>query len=335
MVDQVMDYAIIALDPDGTIQSWNLGAERLKGYTREEAVGQNFSMFYRAEDQDAGLPRRFLDQARAEGSCEHTGWRVRKDGTLFWGDVVITALYHGDALTGYVKVTRDLTEGKELETAQDTFYDAFDHDFRLPVTAIRGLTELSRDADPEDRARFLDRVDANADRVLRMVEELIAYARVRSGVVPITLRPVDLGIAAQDTIANLGSVATTEWAPTVLVLADSRALERVIANVVNNAIKYSPQGSQITLRTTQERGLGLLQVIDRGRGIDDRDLDLVFGEFERGRMSHDVAGTGLGLASAQYLVGLQGGTITIESEVGVGTTVAIRLPLAEPGRMVG
>ncbi|MCW2856770.1 MAG: hybrid sensor histidine kinase/response regulator [Marmoricola sp.] len=332
MVDQVMDYAIIRLSPDGTIESWNLGAERLKGYARHEALGQNFAMFYRAEDRAAGLPRASLAEARADGRCEHTGWRVRKDGTEFWGDVVITALHDGDVFTGYVKVTRDLTDRKELETAQDTFYDAFDHDFRLPITAIKGLTELIREAGPEDREQFLDRVDANADRVLRMVEGLVAYARVRSGLIPITLRPVDLRTAARDAIANVGNEATSEPTTAVMVLADSRALERVIANVVNNAIKYSPLDSPITLTATTEDGLGVLRVVDQGRGIDQGDLDLVFAEFERGRMPRDEFGTGLGLTSARQLLGLQGGTIAIASEVGTGTTVTIRLPLAAQNR---
>jgi len=329
MVDQVMDYAIIALSPTGMVESWNIGAERLNGYTRDEAVGQHFSVFYTAEDRDAGLPQTFLDEARADGRCEHTGWRVRKDQTLFWGHVVITELHDGDRFTGYVKVTRDLTERKELETAQDTFYDAFDHDFRLPITAIKGLTELIRDASAEERGHFLDRVDANTDRLLRMVEDLLGYARVRSGLIPIMLRPVDLGVAAQDAIANLASQATTGPPTAVMVIADSRALERVIANVLNNAVKYSPPGSPITLRATSENDLGVLRVIDKGRGIVRGDLDRVFVEFERGRMPRDEFGTGLGLTSARQLIDLQGGTITIESEVGVGTTVTIRLALAK------
>ena len=116
LVDQVVDYAIIALDGSGTIESWNAGAQRLKGYTADEAIGRSFSMFYSEEDRRAGLPLRLLDEARDKGRVEHLGWRVRKDGTRFWGDVIITALHNdlGD-LTGFAKVTRDLTEQHELE----------------------------------------------------------------------------------------------------------------------------------------------------------------------------------------------------------------------------
>ena len=93
LVGQVVDYAIIALDPQGTIESWNLGAERVKGYTADEAVGRSFAMFYTDEDRKAGLPLRLLTNARRTGRVEHSGWRVRKDGSRFWGDVVITALH--------------------------------------------------------------------------------------------------------------------------------------------------------------------------------------------------------------------------------------------------
>ena len=118
LVRQVVDYAIIGLDPQGIIQSWNLGAERVKHYSADEAIGRSFAMFYTEDDRRAGLPLSLLMKAREDGRVEHTGWRVRKDGTRFWGDVVITALSddHGH-LTGYTKVTRDLTEQRELELA--------------------------------------------------------------------------------------------------------------------------------------------------------------------------------------------------------------------------
>ena len=116
LVGQVSDYAIIALDPQGTIETWNLGAERVKGYTAEEAIGQSFAMFYTPEDRRAGLPLKLLDAAREKGRVEYTGWRLRKDGTQFWGDIVITALHDAEGnLTGFAKVTRDLTEQHALE----------------------------------------------------------------------------------------------------------------------------------------------------------------------------------------------------------------------------
>ena len=336
LVDAVTDYAIIALDPTGIIESWNTGAERLKGYTPEEALGRHFSMFYTAEDRDAGLPHRLLERARADGSCEDTGWRVRKDGSQFWGDIVISAAHDGSGIfTGFVKVVRDLTEQHRLEVAQDSFYNAFEHDFRVPITAIKGFAELIGHAEPQDVERLAERVKSNADRLLRMVEELVDYARVRSGLVPISLQTVDMTALAQLAVANLASIADTSriqvaTARPVKVIADPAALERVIANLLTNAVKYSPSTCEISLTCEQVGDVGELRIIDHGRGIDERDLGSIFLEFERGRLAQTDSGTGLGLASVQRLMDLQHGIVAITSEVDLGTTVTIQLPLAPP-----
>ena len=178
---QVQDYAIIALDPQGTIETWNLGAERVKGYTAEEAIGRSFSMFYPEEDRRAGLPLQLLAKARDTGRVEHNGWRVRKDGTRFWGDVVITAMHDDNGqLTGYAKVTRDRTDLKALWDAQDAFYAAFTHDFRTPVAALMGYVDAIRDATDEERPDLIDRVETNAQRLLDMVGGLVEFATERA-----------------------------------------------------------------------------------------------------------------------------------------------------------
>jgi PAS domain S-box-containing protein len=334
LIDAVTEYAIMTLSPDGVIESWNTGAERLKGYSPQEALGRHFSIFYTAEDRDAGLPESLLARARAEGSCENTGWRVRKDGSQFWGDIIISAV-HDDTgnLTGYVKVTRDLTEQHRLEIAQDSFYYAFEHDFQMPITAIKGFAEMIRNADPEDQGHLLERVNSNADRLLGMVAELVDYARLRSGLIPINLQTVDLMPFAQIAVANLAATATTSRvhvtaATPVTVLADPAALERVIANLVTNALKYSPSTSDVHLICDRVDDVGVLRIVDQGRGIDERDLGSIFLEFERSRLAQNDTGTGLGLASVQRLVDLQHGTVWITSQVQVGTTVTLRLPLA-------
>ncbi|MCW2848410.1 MAG: hypothetical protein JWR90_2384 [Marmoricola sp.] len=334
LVDAVSQYAIITLTPDGIIESWNTGAERLKGYTPREALGRHFSIFYTAEDRDAGLPQVMLDRARAVGSHEETGWRVRSDGSQFWADIIISAA-HDDAgnLTGYVKVVRDLTDQHRLEVAQDSFYNTFEHDFAVPVAAIKGFTELIKDADAQDHDFLAERVDSNADRLLVMVAELVDYARLRSGPTPISLDVVDLGALVRHTVDDLASMNRTSRvhvvAPASLkVLADPVALERVLANLLTNAFKYSLAGSDINISCERAHGAGVLRIVDQGRGIDDRDLSSIFLEFERGRLAQEDTGTGLGLASVKRLVELQGGAVAITSRVGVGTTVTIRLPLA-------
>ncbi|CAN5478079.1 hypothetical protein BH09ACT12_BH09ACT12_22500 [soil metagenome] len=230
---------------------------------------------------------------------------------------------------------RDITEQHRLEIAQDSFYTHFEHDFRLPITAIKGFAELMRDADPAYREHLIQRIESNADRLLTMGGELVDYARPRSGLDTINLRVVDMAALARRAVANISSIADTSRvqvtsAAPVEVTADPAALERAIANLVLNALKYSPTASDVTLVGERADGTGVLRIIDRGRGIDERDLGSIFLDFERGRVAQDDGGTGIGLASVQRLIGLQRGTVTITSRVQVGTTVTIHLPLA-PG----
>ena len=155
MVSQVKDYAIIALDASGTIESWNTGAEWLTGYSADEAIGRSFSMLYSSTDRRAGLPVQLLDQARTEGRVQHTGWRIRKDGSRFWGDVIITALHDDDGkLTGFAKVTRDLTERKKHEDALSSVPgDPSPTTSASPVTRHQGIQRPGPGGTPGDTRR--------------------------------------------------------------------------------------------------------------------------------------------------------------------------------------
>ena len=205
VVGEVLDYAIIRLDTDGIIQTWNRGAERVKGYTAEEAIGCSFEAFYPEEDRRSGLPQKLLAEAADSGRVEHEGWRVRKDGSQFWGDVVITAL-HDDTgnLTGYAKVTRDRTDLKSLEVAQDAFYAAFSHDFRTPITALKGFVDAIRDAaDDDEREHLIQRVEASADRLLGMVEGLVQFATHRAERAALMLADIDIARVVRGAVHDL------------------------------------------------------------------------------------------------------------------------------------
>ena len=337
LVGQVQDYAIIALDPQGTIETWNLGAERVKGYTADEIIGRNFSIFYTDEDRSSGLPQRLLAEARDHGRVEHTGWRVRKDGSRFWGDVVITALHDDDGnLTGYAKVTRDRTDLKNLEDAQDAFYTAFNHDFRTPVAALLSYVDALRDATEEERPLFLERVETNAIRLSDMVEGLVEFAKQRAAHSSLLMEDVDVAQVAKDTVHDLSPLLDPSRVQVrgeeVHAHANSVALHRVLTNLCVNALKYSAHDTPVEIRLGREDHRRIrIAVADRGRGIDAGDLESIFDEFARGRLAEDDGGTGLGLASVRELVGQMRGTVRIESEVGVGTTVVVELPAAQMG----
>ena len=335
LVGQVQDYAIIALDPQGVVETWNLGAERVKGYRADEAIGRSFAMFYTDEDRRAGLPLRLLSDAREHGRVEHTGWRVRKDGTRFWGDVIITAM-HDDSgqLTGYAKVTRDRTDVKALEDAQDAFYAAFTHDFRTPVAALLSYVDAIRDATDEERPLFLERVETNALRLSEMVEGLVEFARQRAAHSSLLMNDLDVHQVALDAVHDLSPLLDPSRVqvlgePGLRAQANDIALHRVLTNLVVNSLRYSPSGSAVEVRFDQAGDDRVqISVVDHGRGIDPDDVDTIFEEFNRGRLAQDDGGTGLGLASVRDLVTQMHGTVRVDSEVGIGTTVVVSLPAA-------
>ncbi len=163
-------------------------------------------MFYTEEDRQRGLPLSLLATARATGRVEHTGWRIRKDGSRFWGDVVITALHDESGnLTGFAKVTRDRTDVKALEDAQDAFYATFNHDFRTPVTAIKGFVDAIRHADDASRPRLIEKVESSADRLLDMVEGLVEFATQRAGHASLVLADIDLSQVARNAVRDLST----------------------------------------------------------------------------------------------------------------------------------
>jgi PAS domain S-box-containing protein len=333
LVSQVVDYAIFWLDADGTIASWNAGAERLKGYDADEVIGQHFSMFYPTEDRDAGLPEQLLERARRDGHVEHTGWRVRKDGTRFWGDVVITAIQDEDGeLTGFAKVTRDRTERKQLDDARRSFFASITHDLKAPLVAIRGFAGLLMDEHAEEVRRLARRIAGNADRMEAMLDDLAAHARARTAELDLELRPVDLVELVSHAVDLLGPALTDRDVrlpeDPVEVLGDRDVLERIVVNLLGNAVRYSDDDTPIEVGARRDGTDVVLTVRDHGRGIHPDDVEEVFGEFSRGRLASHDGGTGLGLSTARRLARALDGDVWLDSELGVGTTAHVRLPAA-------
>ncbi|MGH3361619.1 MAG: PAS domain S-box protein [Nocardioides sp.] len=336
LIGQVTDYAIIGLDQHGTIQSWNAGAERLNGYPADQAIGRHFSMFYPEEDKRDGLLLRLLDQAAADGRAEHTGWRLREDGTRFWGQVVITPLLGDDSRpTGFAEVTRDLTEAQRLESAQNSFFTTFAHDLRDPISALAGFIELFRMTDGARREETLDRIQRSAERLSRMSDDLSAYAQLRSAASALRPDSLDLAACARDALADLSTQVDTSRVEVqnsdVIAFADVEATKRVIEHLLSNAVKYSSSGPVTATFGVRDNRVRMT-VTDVGRGIEPRDLDNVFNEFERGRLAARDGGTGLGLPSVRRLLLQQGGMVWISSTAGVGTTVTMELPSGSRSR---
>lgn len=332
LVSQVEEYAIVRLDLDGTIASWNAGAERLLGYSAEDAIGRHFSLLHPGEDAETGTAGRLLEDARNHGQAQHQGWRVRKDGTRFWGEVSINALHdeHG-ALVGYAKVTRDTTDSKRLELARESFFASLSHDLRTPLNSIQGFVEMIPIVDEARQGEFIDRVQSNVGRLTVLIDNLLDHARLRAGALPLApevlYAPGVVAACVRDLAPLLGTHDVQVGRSDLTVFADQQALGRVLANLLVNAARYSPAGSPIEIRFERYAEVGRIAVADQGRGIAPEDLERIFDEFERGSLAESDGGTGLGLSSVRQLVTLQGGRVSIESEPGVGTTVNVDLPL--------
>lgn len=332
LVSQVAEYAIVRLDLDGTVASWNAGAERVEGYSAEDATGQHFSIFHPASDIEAGVPQRLLDEARADGRSQHQGWGVRKDGTRFWAERSITALHdERDALIGYAMVTRDMTESRSLELARESLFASLSHDLRTPLSSIQGFVEMIPLVDEPRRGEFINRVQSNVDRLTVLIDDLLDHARLRSGAVPLSPEVLYApGVAAasvRDLAPLLGTHEVVVGRSDLTVVADQQALGRVLANLLVNAAKYSPDGTPIEVSFESDGEVGRIIVTDHGRGIAQEDLETIFDEFERGSLAEPDGGTGLGLSSVRQLVAMQHGHVAIASQPGVGTSVVVELPL--------
>ncbi|MBB2917524.1 PAS domain-containing hybrid sensor histidine kinase/response regulator [Cupriavidus alkaliphilus] len=347
LVEGVKDYAIFMLDPGGHIVSWNSGASYIKGYRRDEIIGRHFSLFYPQEDIAAGKPARHLDLARRAGRIEDEGWRVRKDGSLFWANVTLTAVYDDSrALRGFAKVTRDMSERRrreELERSSqrlNEFLATLSHELRNPLAPVRSALTAMRLA-PGDGAlanQSLALIERQVTHLSRLVDDLLDIGRITSGRIELRTGPVELdeiiGLAIEGARPALDAKSQrvdVQGAPGAIRMdADKTRLVQVLQNLVLNASKFSPAGTVVTIATAVQKRTLELRVTDQGRGISPHALEDIFQLFvQESRPGTDVqGGLGIGLSLCRSLVELHGGTIEATSAgPGLGSTFTLRLPL--------
>lgn len=351
LVDSVLDYAIFTLDTDGRVASWNAGAHRIKGYTAEEIVGQHFRIFYTPEAQRDGHPEWELERVVTDGAYEEEGWRVRKDGTRFWANVVLTALRAPDgSLLGFGKVTRDLTERKaaeeslrdalrQLEESQARVVQqerlaaigqlaaAVSHELRNPLGVISNALYLLRSGLESGGEQRLLRALATAEREVSsaslIVSDLLDYARSRAP----ELVEVDLAELLEEVLSvapgPAGLRVSRHCPPGLVVGADRDQLRQVLLNLVMNAYDACGVDGRVELAATSGApGWIVLTVSDDGAGIDGETAARVFEPF----FTRKSSGTGLGLAVVQRIVEAHGGRVELESEPGRGATFTVALP---------
>jgi len=351
LVGGVQEYAILMLDLEGRVTTWNEGAERIKGYRAEEIIGQHFSKFYTPEAAALGKPALELKKAAEQGRFEEEGWRVRKDGSRFWASVVVTPLRDRTGqLRGFAKVTRDITERKRIEeqlerqrselTRSNTeliaankeleaFSYSVSHDLRAPLRSIDGFSlalledyEEKLDAEGKDN---LHRVRAATQRMGVLIDDLLDLSRVtRAGM---KMQKVDLSVMGRAVAAELensqpGRRTEFHIQEGLEAHADSNLMRIALENLLENAWKFTSksESARIEFGQTNNNGSRVYFVRDDGAGFDSARATRLFGAFQRFHDKNDFPGTGVGLATVQRIIQRHGGRIWAESVPGKGAT---------------
>jgi len=352
-VGGVTDYAIFMLNPDGVITNWNAGAERIKGYRAEEIIGQHFSVFYTPEDRENGLPQRALITAARDGRVEAEGWRIRKDGSRLWANAIIDAV-HDDAgdLIGFAKITRDMTERRAVDEqlrqsqkmeAVGQLTNGVAHDFNnLLATIIPNLELAQSNVTEECVLKYLENAMRAAERGAQLTNQLLAFSRRHE----ISTEPVDVNQIVSEacemlprTIGPMIEIDTTLAADVWRALTEPGQLELAILNLAINARDAMLSGGRLTIATRNIASGNphalppldpgdyvMISVADTGNGMTEEVRSRAFEPFFTTKEIHK--GTGLGLSMVYGFARQSGGTVTIDSEIGKGTTVRIYLPRA-------
>ena len=362
MVESVSDYAIVMLDPQGRVMSWNTGAERIKGYLAEDIVGQHFSRFYLGDDIKNGKAERDLQATITHGRFEDEGWRVRKDGSHFWANVVFTAIRDQlGELRGFAKLTRDLTERQRVEAAltdaksvaekanqaKSDFLSSMSHELRSPLNAILGFAQLMESDSPAPtpaQQSSIGQILKGGWFLLDLINEILDLAVIESGKVSLSLEPVSLIEVMLECRAMIEPqvqkrgiqmrfpALDNPW----FVRADRTRIKQVLINLLSNAIKYNQQGGTVVMACSAIADARIrISVRDTGAGLPADKLDQLFEPFNRlGQETSAEEGTGIGLVVTKRLVELMGGIIGVESTVGIGSEFWIELEAAEAPHVV-
>lgn len=359
-VDNLSDYAIVFLDIVGNITRWNTGAQRIKLYHSDEIIGKNFSVFFTEPDQQNNKPQIMLSKAKSDGQSLDEGWRVRKDGSLFWASVTIVSLKKNDGTHyGFTKITHDLTERKLAEeefkklnetleqkvidrTSQlevvnkelEAFTYSVSHDLRAPLRAINGYAKILQ----EDYATKLD-VDGinsliaimkNSKRMGELIDDLLAFSRLGRKVVPTSEINMNVLVKSVREDEMIGNSNKIEFEIHELLPAKGQQvlIKQVLVNLISNAIKFSKYKpkTRIEIGSYYKDNLVIYYIKDNGAGFDMQYYDKLFGVFQRLHSQEEFEGTGIGLAIIQKIIQRHNGTVWAESKLNEGSCFYFSLP---------
>lgn len=352
IIDGVKDYGIFALDTAGHVTSWNAGAERIKGYTEEEILGQHFSVFYLPQECPQH-PAMALAEATRNGDYMEEGWRCRQDGTRFWASVVITAQFDATgALRGFSKITRDITDRRAAEIALGTareeaerasrakseFLSRMSHELRTPLNSILGFAQLLDMDAPSGQKAQIGHILRAGQHLLRLINEVLDIAKIEAGRLPLNIESIPLAITLHEALtlvlpmaadAGIQLKPVPALAADLGIIADRQRLTQVLLNLLSNAIKYNRPQGQVSIEVEVEPPHIRVSVCDTGNGIAVDRLGQLFKPFERLGADPNVEGSGLGLALSKSLLEMMQGSLNVQSQVGSGSRFTLALPYAQ------
>jgi PAS domain S-box-containing protein len=331
------DDAIVSKTLHGTITSWNHAAERMFGYTAEEAIGQPITLIIPPELH--GEEEDIIGKLRQGVRIQHYETvRLRKDGTKVDVSLSISPLKDSAGnILGAAKIARDITERLELERRKDEFISMASHELKTPITTLKGFIQLllrkfERQAMPE-AVPMLTKMEAQVDRLTKLIDELLDASKIQAGQLDYEEQPVDLAALLRETVELLQATSPTHTlvvrgTPQVWMMGDKDRLGQVLTNLITNAIKYSPQANTVDLSITASNETVALRVRDYGVGIPKAHQKKIFDRFYRvcdGQKA--FSGLGMGLYITHEIVKRHDGEMTVESEEGQGSTFVVSLPL--------
>ena len=347
LVQGITDYAILMLDATGVVTSWNSGAEAITGYAAGEMVGKHFSRFYTPEDIHGTKPWQQLREAHEKGRSSDESWRIRKDGSRFWANTVISAIYDAERKhRGYVHVLQDLTQRRNAESLVETaqrmheFIAMLAHELRNPLAPIRNAVELMRKRGMGDRTleSMRDTIDRQVATLSRVIDDLLDVNRIARGQFAVIKEDVDLRDVIRraletsrpliDSQAHRLSVTMPE--SHVPIHGDAVRLAQAFANLLNNAARYTSPGGLITVAVEPRVSDVTVRIIDTGRGIAAADQERIFDLFTQVSPGDaGLGGLGVGLALVRRVIELHGGAVRVKSSgVGHGSEFSVVLPLS-------
>ncbi|UOB21700.1 ATP-binding protein [Pseudomonas orientalis] len=349
IIDGVKDYGIFALDIAGYVTSWNAGAERIKGYTEQEIIGQHFSLFYLPQECPQH-PAMALDEATRKGHYMEEGWRLRQDGTRFWASVVITAQFDATgALRGFSKITRDITDRRAAEIALGTareeaerasrakseFLSRMSHELRTPLNSILGFAQLLDLDSAAGQKAQVGHILRAGQHLLTLINEVLDIAKIEAGRLPLNIEPIPLAGTLQEALALVSPMAADagiqlQALPTLAadigIVADRQRLTQVLLNLLSNAIKYNRPEGQVSIEVKIEGQRIGVSVCDTGKGIAANHIGQLFKPFERLGADPNVEGSGLGLALSKSLLEKMNGGLSVHSQHDIGSRFTLELP---------